>query len=39
MQRELEGERKAEARPHPGLILVASLVDKAPNLGGLARTW
>jgi len=37
---ELEGGRLAEvqARPHPGLVLVASLVDKAPNLGGLART-
>ena len=36
---DLEG-RGSSSRPraHPGLLLVASLIDKVPNLGGLART-
>ena len=36
---DLEG-RGGSSRPraHPGLLLVASLIDKVPNLGGLART-
>ena len=36
---DLEGRGgSSRQRPHPGLLLVASLIDKVPNLGGLART-
>ena len=36
---DLEGRAgSTRPRPHPGLLLVASLIDKVPNLGGLART-
>ena len=36
---DLEGRGgSSRTRPHPGLLLVASLIDKVPNLGGLART-
>lgn len=29
---------ESQARERAGVVVVASLVDKAPNLGGLART-
>ena len=36
---DLEGRGgSSRTRPHPGLLLVASLIDKVPNLCGLART-
>ena len=34
---ELGAGRRADTA-HPGLLVAASLLEKAPNLGGLART-